>query len=165
MARNDALIRMVGGEQLARVAKDLKEASPKFRRKLPAALRAAVEPARRAAEADARQRMPHHTPLVRSMIGLRSPTVANVRIIMDPKNLPVEKRALPGLMEYGSQGSTGRYIRHPVYGGGNKTRSEWTWVNQPTKPGFYNTVRSFTPAVAIAMNRLMADFGKDAGFR
>jgi hypothetical protein len=164
MPRDDALIRMVGGAALAAVARNLQEASPAFRRKMPKALREAIEPARVAVEADLRRRLPHHAATVRSVIGLRSPTIANVRIVMDPKNLPPERRSLPGLMEYGSQGSGGSFIRHPVYGGGKKTRAEWTWVIQKTDPGFYRTIRSFTPIIADAMNRLMADFGKDSGF-
>ena len=72
MPRDDALIRMVGGAALAAVAKNLQEASPAFRRKMPKALREAIEPARVAVEADLRRRLPHHVATVRSVIGLRS---------------------------------------------------------------------------------------------
>lgn len=151
---NDAMFRMVGGEQLARVAADMKRQAPMMRKKLPARLRAAVEPVRRAVAAEASRVDPAFGSLVKTRTSMRG-QVASVKLVVDPRGLPPLRRPLPMLLEVGSQGAARKYIRHPVFG------NEHNWVNQPTQPYFYRTVYGHLPAVQAAVGKLMEDMGKE----
>jgi hypothetical protein len=72
---------------------------------------------------------------------------AGVRIIVDAKAAP-EARPL-------EHGGNGGEFRHPVFGGGNKTRDQWTWVEQPARPFFYAALER-SVEIEIAMRAVMA---------
>jgi hypothetical protein len=177
------MLRLDAGRDLARAAQQLKDAAPKLRRKLPGRLRAAVEPARVAAQAAALRTMPRHPVVVRASTSLRA-DMATVKLVMNPSNLPPEKRALPLLMELGSQGSGGKYIRHPVFGRTDRIQqglrssrtlrehvmsiqaeqATWTWTMQKTRPYFRPAIQAHQREVDKAMNVLVAEIVRDAGF-
>ena len=80
-----------------------------------------------------------------------------IRVVSNPAPLQERHKGLPGLLEYGSKGSGGRYIRHPHRQGsggqfvtsgakGSSSRQrkalarESTWSNQPTHPFMWPVV-------------------------
>jgi hypothetical protein len=69
------------------------------------------------------------------------------RLIVDAKSAP-EARPL-------EHGGSGGEFRHPVFGGGNKTRDQWTWVEQPARPFFYAALER-SVEIEIAMRAVMA---------
>ena len=68
-------------------------------------------------------------------------------------------------LDQGSQGGGGTVDRHPVFGRGDQTRDEWTWVEQPTRPFFSAAAEASTPEIEARMRRVMDDVARKAGFR
>lgn len=138
----------VDRRELSVLAAKLKVADPAMRRKLPKRLRDAAAPV--VAQAEATKPSPHFVVSPRTSLAARG---AQVRVIVRDPARPV----LPGLLEYGSAGSAGRYIRHPVYGRSDRLRTEWTWVNQPTKPFLRRALYDNRGRVLEAMQRVADD--------
>lgn len=72
---------------------------------------------------------------------------ASVRVLVDPRKMPNEEKAIPMLME----GTAGRPWRHPVFGHSADEASSqsagtghgrgWNWVKQDPHPYFFKVVR------------------------
>ena len=149
--------RVQGAADLGRISQQLKDAGRKdLQRSLRKRLREGVKPVLN----DVKQASPSST-VDRALVSRFSFTAngAAVRIVAAKNRLPADKRQLAQLLEFGSQGSGGRYIRHPVYG------STRVFVNQPIQPYFYNTIRDALPEVERVVRRVLDDVAREAGFK
>jgi len=82
---------------------------------------------------------------------------AQVSIMVDPAKMPSGEKALPALME-GEAVVRGRRRdarwRHPVYGAD-------AWVQQPSHPFFYRTVRPLGVAARKGIDRTLSKVTRD----
>jgi hypothetical protein len=78
---------------------------------------------------------------------------SGVRLMVDKRKMPAGTESMVFAIER-PQG-----WRHPVFGGGERTRAEWAWVQQAGHPWFRPTVRrherTFQRAVLNAMTRVI----------
>lgn len=98
---------------------------------------------------------------VRVSFAVRS---GGAKISTDQKKAPYARP-----LEKGSQGSGGKYDRHPVFGSGTVgplrqgQRRALVWVNQPTRPFFYPTVSAMEPfseeVFSAAVDTALAEAG------
>lgn len=82
---------------------------------------------------------------------------AGVSIVVDSKKAP-EARPL----EHNGQGGN---FRHPVYARPDRTRSQWTWVNQPARPFFWHGVQAADSQVDAAMVAVLDAVARKARFK
>jgi hypothetical protein len=135
----------VVSRDLARLAVMAKAAAPELRRQIPKRLREAAEPVK----ADAERRKPSQRITIGLRTSLPAARGANVKITArSPSDPP-----LAGLLELGSQGSGGRYIRHPVYG-------RPPYVNQPTKPYLKPAIEAHKAEATRRMAALSGDVAR-----
>lgn len=142
--------RIEGGQQLARVSKQLKDAADKeLQKSMRMALREAVKPV----VADVKRQAAPVSQSVARTISARfsySPRSAGATIRSDGRKMPAGKENLPRLLEFGSKGSGGRFIRHPVFG-------RDTWVTQPIRPYFHPTIQRHRAELDRAMQTVLED--------
>lgn len=148
--------RVTGARDLGRLSADLKRAGSKelqnsMRKRLREGVKPVVEEVKAAS--------PSRT-VAKSIVGefRYSENNASAAIKAKQSRLPDDKRKLPHLLELGSQGSGGRYIRHPVHG--SETR-----VNQPTQPFFIRTAKGAIPRVQAVVEKVLDDVARAAGFK
>jgi hypothetical protein len=157
------LIEVAGGDQFRRLAIRMKQAGRRdLLRELRKELRNAGRPTVAHVQA-AYRTLPDISPARRPgaqarvsvakavRVELRaSATAARVRVLVDPKRLPEDMRALPKIWE------KGRW-RHPVFARDSQARTEWTWVEQQSHPAavFRRTCASDAPAFRAACLRAM----------
>lgn len=147
-------IKIEGAQQLARLSQRFKDTGDKtVQRQTRKRLRHAVEPVVREIRADAAVNSQHVaaaiTPTFRYS---RDRAAAGIKA--NPRRMPAGKENLPALFEFGSQGSGGRFIRHPVFGG--KVR-----VNQPIRPYFYRNALRAEPRVQAELLKVLDDVEKN----
>src|SRR4051812_14782384 len=137
-------MRVQGGQQLARLSRQMKQAANKeLQRSTRKRLRAAVQPILGEIRRDAAVNSQHVAASVVATFRYGGDT-ASAGIKAQRSRMPAGKENLPELMEFGSKGSGGRFIRHPVFGGEVR-------VNQPIRPFFFRNAREGTPKVQSAM--------------
>jgi hypothetical protein len=143
-------MRIEGGQQLARLSKRMKEAADKeLQRSTRKRLRAAVQPLLAEVKREAAVNSQHVAAAIVATFRYGG-DVASAGIKAQRSRMPAGKENLPELMEFGSKGSGGRFIRHPVFGGEVR-------VNQPIRPYFFRNAREATPKVQAAMGEVLAD--------
>jgi hypothetical protein len=148
--------RVQASTDLGRLSKQLKDAGSKDAQKhLRKRLREAVKPV----VADVKAASPSRT--IDRAVAARfsySEKSAAARIVVAQARLPEGKKRLGHLLEFGSAGSGGRYIRHPVFG--SEVR-----VSQPIRPYFYRTIEGKRDDVQQVVARVLDDVARDAGFK
>lgn len=130
--------------QLARLARNIRAASPEAWKACRVALRAAVEPV----AADARSRAGYSSRIPGS-IRTRVTGGGNVKIVAGGAKAP---EAAP-LENKGQQGT----FRHPVFARKDQGRSEWTWVQQRARPFLGPAADAGAPVVAEKVLQAVAD--------
>lgn len=148
--------RVTGADELGRIAAELKRAGSKeLQKSMRKRLREGVKPI----VADVKAACPSSA-VARSIVAefRYSQDNAAVGIKAKRSRMPSGKEGLPQLLEFGSAGSGGRYIRHPVFG--TETR-----VNQPIQPFFYRTTQAAIPRVQQVVEQVLDDVARAAGFR
>lgn len=121
------------GSPLDFLIADLGKIPPELRRQLRPAMRKAALPILE----DAKRRASWSTRIpgaisIRSSFSGRRPGVS----------LRVDSAKAPHARPYESGSARNRQLRHPVFADGEKDRSEWTWVNENTRPFFFPAVRA-----------------------
>lgn len=143
-------VRLDGGTQLARVSRAVKQAGDvELQKSMRKRLRASVKPVVAEIKADAAQTSKTVAGAIVATFSY-SERSASAGIKARRSRMPRGKENLPALFEFGSQGSGGRYIRHPVFG--TETR-----VNQPIRPYFFRNAREHTAKVQAAMTDVLSD--------
>lgn len=148
-------VRVEGAQQLARLSADLKQVADKsLQRQMRRRLREAVKPI--VAEVQGEAAVYSRT-VARSIVAQfsYSARTAGAQIVARRSRMPPGKQSLPTLFEYGSQGSGGRYIRHPVFG------NTEVWVNQPIRPYFFKTIRRHERQVQAALIAVLTDVERE----
>lgn len=147
-------LQVLGAQQLALISKRmLQEEKYAERIELRNTLRNAVAPAIRDIQRDARVNSKTVAAAITSVV-LLDGKAAKVVVKVDPAKLPARKKRLGQLFEFGSRGSGGRFIRHPVFGNRN------VWVNQPIRRYFYGNVRRRIPQIQGALLEVVEDMAK-----
>lgn len=128
--------KVLGAQELDRVARDLKSLDRKLIPKLRRALDRAVEPTEKAIA----QGLPHYLPnryaavLAKSLKFATSTRTTgrdvSVRMVLTAKGIRTERQ----IRQLNNPGN----LRHPVFATGR--RSTWTWVKRPqrVRPGFFS---------------------------
>lgn len=104
-------------------ANDARRVAPAISRKTNTVIRRATE----VLAADIRAAAPGH----------KVPRGVKVRVAKGVGEVRATEQPLSGLMQFGSQGSGGAYIRHPVFPEKGSDPATWNWATQPTHPFFY----------------------------
>lgn len=147
------------GKDIHVIARELKRMDhPEVKRRFTRDLRAAAQPMVPAVRASVRSipvKGHGHTGLRDRIANATRVSVttgrnAGVIILVDPKKLPDDQRALPGFLE----GTRKRWM-HPVYGHRNN------WVLQPPHPYFYKVVRRLGPASRVAVAKTLNGISRD----
>lgn len=147
-------IKVTGAQQLARLSQNFKDTGNKtLQRSTRKRLRHAVEPVVREIRAAAAVNSQHVAATIQPTFRY-SKNSAAAGIKANRRRMPAGKENLPSLFEFGSQGSGGRFIRHPVFG--SKVR-----VNQPIRPYFYRNANDSAPRVQHELVKVLDDVEKE----
>lgn len=150
-------LKVEGADQLRVLAARLKAADAALLRSMRADLKTATVPV----QAAVRSKAAGFSTTIPGAVTARtrfSKRNAVVEIRVVAKKLKPGHEPLARLEEFGSKGRRG-VIRHPVYG----NRSNW--VNQPSHPFFYPTIRGAAPGVRLSMFTVMRETSAVAGFK
>jgi hypothetical protein len=165
-------IRIEGANKLGILSAKLKNADKSIQKSMRQRLRTAAKPL----VADVKQAAAFSDTIPRSIVleMKYSPNRAGAYIKAKRSKMPKGKEALPGLMERGSKGSGGKFIRHPVFArtttsrltGRSKLRNQYdrggaTWVNQPTHPFLADTVSKHADDVRRELTKILDDVERD----
>lgn len=169
-------IRIEGAERLGVLSARLKDADKSIQRSMRKRLRAAAKPL----VADVKQAAGEVSKTIPQSVVLEmkySEKRAGAYIKAKRSKMPDGKQALPGLLERGSKGSGGRYIRHPVFARNGSSvltgrrvhrnlnrRSQGrrvVYVNQPTQPFLAVTVNRHADDVRREMTKILDDVERD----
>lgn len=117
---------------------DLGKIPPELRRVLRPAMKKAASPILEDAKRRASwsTRIPGAISIKTSFAG--TAYRSGVRLVVDSKKAP---HARP----YESGSARNRELRHPVFADPEKDRTEWTWVEEKTRPFFFPAVRDGLP--------------------
>lgn len=163
-------VRVIGTEQLTRLAADLREQADGSRRvaQLSRELRRAALPLARAARAGARGLPSKGVNASRGRRSLRQALArsvsvqvktkgkkANVSVYTSPKKMADGEKALPAYTE----GTKGYHRwRHPVY---KRPRKDAPWVSQPATPWFTRAIEPGEHAAVLAAERVIETTARD----
>ena len=175
-----AEFRIEGANKLGALSRKLKDTGDKG---LQSAMRKRLRQAAKPLVQDVKQAAAQVSDTIPNSIVLEmkySENRAGAYIKAKRSRMPKEKQALPGLLERGSKGSGGKYIRHPVFarkGTGAITgrtvyranrakrslfdRQQATWVNQPTHQFLAPTVKKHVDDVRREMTKILDDVERD----
>ena len=68
------------------------------------------------------------------------------------------------VLEVGSSGSAHGWLRHPVFARSDEDRSEWTWVDQPTRPFLFPAFEAHQAEVLELVGEAIDRAAHAAGF-
>lgn len=137
---------------------DLGGLPDEVRRQLRPALRKAAQPIL----ADARRR---------SSWSSRIPGAISVKVSLTARNpgvrLVVDSRKAPHARPYemGSKRAAFGTLRHPVFADPNKSRDDWTWVNERTRPFLFASADAGREGVMRESAAAVIAAARTAGFR
>ena len=57
-----------------------------------------------------------------------------------------------------------RALRHPIFPDPSKTRDEWVWIDQPTRPFFFKAETAISPLMYARMKKVLDEVADDLGF-
>ena len=168
-----AEVRVEGANKLGILSAKLKNADRSIQKSMRQRLRTAAKPVVQ----DVKDAAAEFSDKIPGSIVLEmkySEKTAGAYIKAKRSKMPKGKEALPGLMERGSKGSGGKYIRHPVFArrttsrltGRTKLRSQYdrsgaAWVNQPTHPFLAPTVEKHASDVRRELMKILDDVERD----
>jgi len=79
-------------------------------------------------------------------------------------SVEVDGKGAPEAKPLNNRGRPGQF-RHPVHASPDRTRDQWTWVDQPARPFFDVAYAARTPAIEARIARVADDVARKAGFR
>lgn len=151
---------MPASHQFTQLARDLHRMGPVQRRRLQTEFTRIGQ----SMLSDARSRAGAWSSRIPSAISVRpiaSAVTARVGVELRVSKSVPHARAYEGISQQGSIS----HFRHPVYADPDKTRNEWTWRDQPTRPYAWPAVRGREPAARRAVGDAFEAAARECGFR
>jgi hypothetical protein len=149
-----------GADQLAKLAKQLKEAGDKgLQRELSKAISQATKPVKEAARQSALETLPKRGGLAARVAGSRFSTRRYASSRASGIRIQAKNAYALGRLDKGR-------VRHPVFADQGKTRDEWTWVTQIIWPGWWTKpTKAAAPAVRREIEQAMQTVANKIGRR
>lgn len=140
-----------GAEDFYRLSKALKHSGrTELRKELNKGLKKAAVPLIKNARVEAIQRLPARGGLNRLVA--KTPTRVQVRTGADSAGV----RIVVVKSNSGARRANRGVLRHPVFADSSQDRSDWTWVDQPVEPGWFDDpMREGAPVVRGELEQSM----------
>lgn len=148
--------KVTGADDFYRLSKAMKHAGrTDLRKQLNTGLRQATVPLIKNSRVEAIQRLPARGGLNRLVA--KTPQRAQVRTGAESAGV----RIVVVKSNSGARRANRGVLRHPVFPDSSEDRKDWTWVDQPVEPGWFDDpMRASAPVVRVQLEQAMENVAR-----